>query len=397
MITDQLRCPRCPSKPTTVQEAIAYACAICGTSLELIPRSLATFPALAAEDRGLPWRYPSLLPVGYAPDLDDHVVPRTVRSPLLESDLGVSEAWLVDCTGFGTGTFKDIEAAVVIGAARELGLSRISVHSTGNTALAYRHYARRAAVPCASYIPRQNVEKIGDIASAADYPVFLVDTDFPHVSAVAKAAARENGWHHLAPLAWKLEGKASLAWWLYETCPQIDVIVQTVAGGYGPLGYETGFKRLRGMLDFGHHGVLKNREYLLFQPADADTLTRAWSSGTASVALDDLRLPTDPFEPTLQSTNPVATLPALRSTLPSGSTFHAVSGEDVERAKPWAEKVFAESGITLDYERERSAYISLAGLMTRALNPSTRLALIVTGSRRFHYRENPEAWPVLAP
>ncbi|WP_116709534.1 phosphopantetheine-binding protein [Actinomycetospora cinnamomea] len=71
-------------------------------------------------------------------------------------------------------------------------------------------------------------------------------------------------------------------------------------------------------------GILDERRYLLFQPADADTLTWAWRSGVDSVDSAELWLPADPFEPTLQSTNPISTLPALRAGLPRGSELRSV-------------------------------------------------------------------------
>lgn len=396
MIVDRLSCLGCTGKSVSVREVAAYACGSCGRRLEPRLGEAVPFGALIDRRRGLPWRYPALLPASYTPELDSNVLPRTVRSALLESELGVAEAWLVDCTGLGTGTFKDLEAAVVIAGARDMGLTRVSVHSTGNTALAYRYFARRLGLPCASYVPRQNACKLGDITPEPDYPVYLVDADYPRVSKVAKDAASRSGWHHLAPVGWKLEGKASLASWLYETIPEVNLIVQTVAGGYGPIGYETGFRRLRRAVDHPR-GVLEHRRYLLFQPADADTLTRAWHAGSRTLTSDELRLPSDPFEPTLQSTNPVATLPLLREAMPEGTAFHSVPADAVEEAKPWADKVLAESGITLDYDRERSAYISLAGLLALRLSPTTKLAFVVTGSRPFQYREPAEAWHLLHP
>lgn len=371
-------------------------CKACGAALEPPLGNPVPLTKLINPQRGLPWRYPTLLPVSYAPELDDYAVPYTVRSPMLESRLGVAEAWLVDCTGFGSGTFKDLEAAVVIAGAREMGMHRVSVHSTGNTALAYRYFARRAGLPCASYVPLQNAKKIGDVSPDADYPIYLVDTSFPNVSKVAKHAALRNGWHHLAPVGWKLEGKASLASWLSETTPHVNLIVQTIAGGYGPLGYETGFRRLRKAVD-SPSAILENRRYLLFQPTDANTLTQAWGAETSSLNHEELRLPADPFEPTLQSTNPVATLPLLRAAMPPGTALRSVAPEVIDGAKSWADEVFAEAGITLDYNRERSAYISVAGLLATKLSPTTRLAFIVTGSRTFQRRASAEMWQILAP
>jgi hypothetical protein len=40
----------------------------------------------------------------------------------------------------------------------------------------------------------------------------------------------------MAPIGWKLEGKAALAWWIAEVVPKATAIAQTVAGGYGALG-----------------------------------------------------------------------------------------------------------------------------------------------------------------
>ncbi len=106
-------------------------------------------------------------------------------------------------------------------------------------------------------------------------------------------------------------------------------------------------------------------------------------------------MPADPFEPTLQSTNPVATLLLLRATMPIDTALRSVAPEVIGNARSWADKVLAEAGITLDYDRERSVYISLAGLLATKLPPTTRLALIVTGSHPFQHRASADVWQVL--
>lgn len=93
----------------------------------------------------------------------------------------------------------------------------------------------------------------------------------------------------------------------------------------------------------------------------------------------------------------MATLPLLRQQMPDGTVFRAVAPDAVEEARPLADKVLAEAGIALDYERERSAFISLAGLLTSKLDPTTKLAFIVSGSRPFQRRESAEAWHVVLP
>ncbi|GLY04034.1 pyridoxal-phosphate dependent enzyme [Actinoplanes sp. NBRC 101535] len=381
-MTIRLFCPQCPDRTPATDDLVRYACGDCGGRLELRLPAPGPFRDLVDESRGLPWRYPDLIPVDYEPALDDGVAPRVVRSTLMESHLGVEEVWLVDCTLLGTGTFKDLEAAVVLAAAKQLGLHDVSVHSTGNTALAYRHYAIRAGVSCASYIPELNLGKLGDIEADPDQPIYTLTCDYAHLSGEAKKAAAAAGRHHLAPIDWKLEGKAALASVIYEAAPRTDTIVQTVAGGYGPLGYEVGFHRLARIVE-EPSGVLTDRRYLMYQPGDADTLTWAWQNDVTEVTQDELRLPDEPYEPTLQSTNPVATLPQLRRELPEGTELHSVDAEDVEGLRPVVDEILAEAGIALDYTREKSAYISLAGMLKSRLDPGARVAVIVSGSRAF--------------
>ncbi|TQF08011.1 pyridoxal-phosphate dependent enzyme [Kitasatospora acidiphila] len=388
---NQLACPSCPDRVPADEEILQYRCGGCGEALRLQLPAPRPFVELVAAERGLPWRYPELVPVQYEPELDDHVLPRVVRSPQLESRLGVAEVWLVDGTALGTGTFKDFEAAIVLAAAKQHGLRRVSVHSTGNTALAYRHYAQRAGVSCAGYLPRLNVDKLGDITADPEQPLYAIDCAYAELSAKAKAAAAADGRVHLAPFDWKLEGKSVLASVIYEAAPQVDTIVQTVAGGYGPLGFEVGFERLSQVVDTPA-GVLCDRRYRLYQPGDADTLTWAWQHGIDRIEDSELRLPEDPFEPTLQSTNPVATLPQLRAGLPVGSTLESVPPKTVEDLRPVVDEILAEAGIALDYQREKSGYISLTGLLKSEFDPAARLAVVVSGSRAFAAPAGPGSW-----
>ncbi len=392
----RLHCVRCADRVLTVPELAGYSCGACGSNLVFRIQPASDLAQLIERDRGLPWRYHKLLPVEYEPGADDGLVPPVTRSRVLESRLGVARVWLVDCTVFGTGTFKDLEAAVVIAIAKQLGIGRISVHSTGNTALAYRHYAIRLGVTCAAFLPRMNIGKLGDIEPNLNAPIFAVDAEYAQVSDVAKRAAARDGIHHMAPLRWKLEGKATIAWLLRELQLQVDLIVQTVAGGYGVLGVETGFRRVATAL--GEPAVAPSRPgYLLFQPSDADTLVRAWNTGATELSQADLRLPRKPLEPTLQSTNPLATLPLLRRILPAETVFQSVPVQLVDDSKPVIDAALHDAGIDLDYGREKSAYISLAGLLHTQLRSSARLAVIITGSPPFQSGLAKDTWQVVKP
>lgn len=376
----RLQCDTCVGREATLEEFSRYECRSCGNILSFQDISQADIKV--DPSCGLPWRYPELLPIDYDSDVDDRVLPLISRAAVLESMLEVQEAWLIDCTGFGTGTFKDLEASVVISAMKQLGHRRLSLHSTGNTALAYQHYAKRAGVSCAVYIPNRNAYKLGTPVADHEQPVHLVDASYASLPSVAEHAAVAAGTRHLAPLGWKLEGKAALAYLIHEKLPSVDTLVQTVAGGYGPLAYEMGFQRLRRVTGRAY-GVLARRRYLLFQTADADALTRAWQAGSSHLTERDLRLPAEPFEPTLQSTGGLATLRRMRSQLPADSRFVSVPPHTVDELRPTIDRIFAGAGVVLDFDREKSAYISMAGMLQSTLPPASRLAVILSGSRPF--------------
>lgn len=378
----KLHCTTCDRLPNE-SELLAYLCDTCGKELELpIPSAAGTsLAAHVKRERGPVWRYGALLPVAYKPVLDDDMPTIATRSRALEERSGAAEVWLINATTLGTGTFKDYEAAVVAAMTWELGVSGVSVHSTGNTALAYLHYMSRVGVSCAGYIPTKNLVKVGPYKSTEDFPLIAVDAEYALLSATAKNDATKTGRVHLAPLRWKLEGKAALGLAIQEYCPQVEVIVQTVAGGYGPLGCEVAFRRLRAVGETA--GVAVRRRYALYQAGDSANLARAWSSGAANLAANDLRLPDDPFEPTLQSTNPLATLPRLRAALPQSSTITAVSPNLVEDSAELAVDILADLGIPIDYEREKSAVISIAGVLASRWSATDRLAIVVSGSARF--------------
>jgi hypothetical protein len=69
--------------------------------------------------------------------------------------------------------------------------------------------------------------------------------------------------------------------------------------------------------------------------------------------------------------------------MPEGTQFTSVSRDTVEGARSWVGAVLADVGIELDFAREKSAYIGLAGLREISLPRSEKLAIIVSGSPPF--------------
>jgi hypothetical protein len=81
--------------------------------------------------------------------------------------------------------------------------------------------------------------------------------------------------------------------------------------------------------------------------------------------------------------------------MPAGTQFTSVSRDTVEDARDWADAVLAGAGIELDFAREKSAYIALAGLRETPLPRSEKLAVIVSGSPPFDGPAHDDATEIL--
>ena len=347
------------------------ACGTCATPLRFAPPTGGSIHA----GRGGVWRYGDWLPCSYRPALDPGSPVRVIDAPGLADALGVARTWLVDCSRLGTGTFKDLEAQVALSAAADLGVDGLSVFSTGNTARAYHEWARRIDARCRVAIPSTHGEKLQGCIGTSRQPIVAVDGPPVDASSAATAAAAEWSASGLGPW-WRLEGPATIAYAVAEHCPDAELVVQTIGSGFGPLGYELGFSRAAAISAFAGAQVLGAHRYLMFQPADAAIVARVWRdpAGVPDVGL----LPVDPFEPTLQSTNGPATIAALRQ-LPIDD-IAAVEPAAVRDYRERVEDLLDDSGVTLDFDREKSTFIALTGLLERRLDPTSRLAIVVTGA-----------------
>lgn len=332
------------------------------------------------------WRYLPLLPTSRKwAELFSAVGQSEFKTPIdvpeLARILGVKSVSLLGCTSGPSGTFKDIEAAIVIAKCLDWGFAdkKLSWHSTGNTARAYRAYALRAGLQSFSFFPLSCLTKWDDEARNPGGVLVAYDGPFQELSAVAKDFAANNELTHLAPLRWKLEGKAGLAYAIAEHRPSTTCIVQTIAGGYGPLGTYLGLRRLR---EWGLTEQIPRFE--MFQIEGADTISKLLPLNR-DIEVTDLRLPFNPFEPTLQSTNPLATFNLVRRmSIENNSTVTSVSVSDVELHADVFTQACERHGVAISYTAEKSPYISWAGLVARsksgALRATEEVMLVVTGA-----------------
>lgn len=347
--------------------------------------------------RGDMWRYFNLLPVNNYSNIVSLGEGRTLvkRIPELEKYLNFAQLYCKYEGENPTGTFKDREASYIISKAKELGMKKMACHSTGNTGRAYCRYAKSAGIETFFFLPLSCMEKCDSTMLGDMIHIIAVDGHFNQVSSIAKLFAAKNNIQVVAPMHEKLEGKATIAYEQYEEVPNATIFAQTIAGGYGILGFLLGHKRMK-MNGITDRKYLIPRIYAL-QVDDNCTITTAYQNGLDSISEKDLKLPQLPYEKTLQSTNPLKTFSAVKQAV--DGTFGSIESssiEEVESIRDIFENALRKEGMELSYEDEKSPYISFAGLVKLAkagkINKEDVIYMVVTGrGRREHTNVEPEA------
>jgi len=274
-------------------------------------------------------------------------------------------------------------------------MKKMACHSTGNTGRAYCRYAKSAGIETFFFLPLSCMEKCDSTMLGDMIHIIAVDGHFNQVSSIAKLFATKNNIQVVAPMHEKLEGKATIAYEQYEEVPNATIFAQTIAGGYGILGFLLGHKRMK-MNGITDRKYLIPRIYAL-QVDDNCTITTAYQNGLDSISEKDLKLPQLPYEKTLQSTNPLKTFSAVKQAV--DGTFGSIESssiEEVESIRDIFENALRKEGMELSYEDEKSPYISFAGLVKLAkagkINKEDVIYMVVTGrGRREHTNVEPEA------
>ena len=317
-------------------------------------------------DENSMWRYFDLLPLNSKENIVSLGEGKTSlkRVEKLESLLNNAKLFIKCESENPEGTFKDREASYVISKAKEIGLKKMVFHSTGNTGRAYSLYAKKAGIESYFFLPLSCMDKCDKNMISDINHIIAVDGKFSDVSAIAKTFAKKNDIIALAPLHDKLEGKATLAYEQYEECPEATMFVQTIAGGYGIIGYLMGHRRLETL------GIAKDYKVpriVAIQIEDGDTIKKAITNGLESLTEKDLKMSETPFEKTLQSTNPLKTYDSVNESIKTtNGLIESVSIKEVVDLKNKFETELANVGIDVCFENEKSPFISFAGLVKLA-------------------------------
>ena len=175
----------------------------------------------------------------------------------------------------GSGTFKDISAALAASVLKENGIKKYCLASTGNAGVSFATYLAKADISfhefAPSFIDEDSVKAIKEVGQ-----------DITVSTSGYGAAKSEAAEYHKAnqvlisggntdPL--RIESKRTL---VFECLRQIGkmptVYMQAVAGGTSPLAFEKGFNDLKksGRTD------LKLPRMLLVQQDECDPMVKAW-------------------------------------------------------------------------------------------------------------------------
>jgi len=216
----------------------------------------------------------------------------------------------------GTGTFKDVAAAMAASVLKENGVKQYCVASTGNIATGFAYYLAKAGISLSVFIPQDALMANEAEISAYGQRVYRVNGDYAH----AKKIAAEYSAKYNIPMSGgnvdpaRVEAKKTMAFeWLrqMETFP--TVYVQALSGGTGPIAIDKAYDDLK---DLGL--ITQYPKYIMVQPSNCDPMTQAWEKAKKAGFPDgweqDYPILENPVTavPTLATGNP-ATYPIISS------------------------------------------------------------------------------------
>ena len=196
----------------------------------------------------------------------------------------------VDCKVFvyrndrnaGSGSFKDISAALAATVLKENGVKEYCLASTGNAGVAFATYLAKAGIKFTEFAPNcidpATVEAIRNVGQ----PIVISKGGYGDAKAEAANYHKENkvliSGGNTDPL--RIESKRLLVNDCIRQIGQLPTVyMQAVAGGTSPLAFEKGFRDLQAMTG---DKSLKLPRMLLVQQDECDPMVNAWEKATAT-------------------------------------------------------------------------------------------------------------------
>lgn len=269
--------------------------------------------APVSPDRSLILRYlPALQALGIGAGIQPHEVARSsiaegARFSLLTRYRGV-EIYLCDeSSAMATGTYKDLDACLVVATARQAGTPTLVLSSGGNLGYSIAVYGRRADVGIFLFHPSATSYKLDGMPFRWEgIRRVAVDLPEPRVKSLARAFARAHGLVHVPDREIRLAASAARALFLVEAAENIgkplDHVVQAVCAGYGPVGMYRCYAELVGRALLERERVPR---FLGVQQGANAPVARAWRDGSREIRPEHVLGESEEcVEPGLYNTNP---------------------------------------------------------------------------------------------
>jgi len=378
----KLKCSVCDREyaPNEVQ----YTCPVCGDvgTLDV----LYDYERLREElerdtprsDRSM-WRWRDLLPIApetIVPPLRVGGTPM-FRSPRLEVDLGIGEAWLKDDGQNPTGSLKDRASALIVARALEAGIETVSTASTGNAAAALAGIGasvQSGSIKTIIFVPASAPE--AKIAQLLVYgaTVVLVEGTYDQAFDLCKAICLEQGWYcrNTGMNPYTAEGKKTVAYEIAESLgwDVPDVVAVGVGDGNIIAGVHKGF------YDLYQLGWIERIPRLMgVQALGSSPLVSAWEQGLSATDMQPVEV--DTIADSISAGLPRDRSRALRAVRQTNGAFIAVSDEEILAAIPALARltgVFCEPSCAAVYAGVRRA------VQLGLIRSDERVTLLLTGN-----------------
>jgi threonine synthase len=191
----------------------------------------------------------------------------------------IKQLYLKDEGIIPIGTFKARGAAVGVSKAKELGIKRIAMPTTGNAGAAWSIYAARAGIHSTIVMPESapTISRNECAISGAD--LFLVNGLISDAGKIVGRAVDQYGWFDASTLKepYRIEGKKTIG---LEIAEQLnwqvpDVILYPTGGGVGLIGI---YKALKELQEIGWIGS-KMPRFVAVQSEGCAPIVKAWEEG----------------------------------------------------------------------------------------------------------------------
>ena len=180
----------------------------------------------------------------------------------------------------GTGTFKDVAAAMAASILKEAGVKEYCIASTGNIATAFAFYLAKAGISLSVFIPQDALMANEAEVSVYGQRVFRVNGDYAKAKKIAaEYAAKYNilmSGGNVDPA--RVEAKKTMVFeWIRQMDEFPTVYIQALSGGTGPIAIDKALDDIKELGLVNHYP-----RYIMVQPSNCDPMAQGWENAKAN-------------------------------------------------------------------------------------------------------------------